>query len=530
MSSAHKIKPVCLSRSIALALAVYSLIAAYAPLKAQPTPTVQSAQFDAYVETAMATWGVPGVAVALVRDGKILSVKGYGVRTIGRTEPVDGNTVFAIASLTKAFTAAGVAVLVDEGKLSFDDPVVKYLPALKLYDPAITKQVTIRDLLGQRTCLQSKDLLTWNSPFSRDETLRRLAFLPPACSFRDRFVYNNLNFVLAGEAAAAAGGRSWSALMSSRLFGPLGMTNTTATTPDAATLSNVATPYLRTGGKLRALPLYDEGVSAPAGSIHSTAADMARWLEAQIGGGSFGGKLIWSPVVQAEMQGSQMAVQAGARHGVEPPLPISRNYGFGWGLGEYRGRRLVDHSGQSDGMYALAAMMPNERLGIVVLTNSSMVGLPEALAYRWFDDNLGVAPFDWITTLYDRAKSSNDAIDIDAVTKGVPRKLGTRPSLPADCFVGTYSQKLLGGVTVRSAGAGPMTVQFLAKTGRLSHWQDNMYQIDWGGDPYYTMVASFMTFIVAPGKGVTSMKIGGDDEMFERATPLSDRCKPTSSN
>lgn len=472
--------------------------------------------FDAYVQSAMRTWETPGVAVSLVRDGKMLSAKGYGVRTIGAPAPVDENTVFAVASLTKAFTAAALATLVDEKKLSWDDHVVDYLPDLTLYDPRVTADVTVRDLLAQRTCLQSKDLLTWQSPFSIEETLHRLKFLPAACTFRDRFVYNNVNYLLAGEVAARASGQSWTALIETGLFAPLAMTRSVARTPKVATGDNVATPYIRTGGTLRALPLYDEGVSAAAGSIHSTAADMARWLEVQLGGGAFRGKEIWSRSANAAMHGVQMAIPAGPTSDTDPPLPRPLGYGFGWGVDEYRGERMLEHTGQSDGMYAIAAMMPGRRLGIVVMTNTSSAGLAQAIAYQWLDLNLNAPAHDWISTMYGQFKDSNDAIDIDGVTRGVERTVGTRPSLQAAGYAGLYRNDLLGDVLVSTDPSGQMSVRFLAHTGTMRHWHHDTFQIDWQGDPFYTMMTSFMTFTVKGTRSPASVQIGVEKDTFAR--------------
>lgn len=458
------------------------------------------------------------VAVSLLRDGKVLSAKGYGVRTIGSTAPVDENTRFAVASLTKAFTAAALATLADQKKLVYDDHVSDYLPALKLYDSTVTAELTVRDLLAQRTCLQSKDLLTWQSPFSREETLRRLQFLPAACTFRDRFVYNNVNYVLAGEVAARASGRAWDALIDTAIFAPLGMTRSVAQTPRVASGDNVATPYLRTGGKLRALPLYDEGVSAAAGSIHSTAADMARWLEAQLGGGTFRGRTIWSAAAHAAMHGVQMAISAGPVSDTDPPRPRPLGYGFGWGVDEYRGERMLEHTGQSDGMYAIAAMMPGQKLGIVVMTNTSSAGLAQAIAYQWLDQNLHAPAHDWIATMYAQFKESNDAIDLDGVTRGVERTAGTRTSVPPSALAGTYRNDLLGDLSVTVDTSGQMSIRFLAHTGTMRHWHRDTFQVDWQGDPYYTMMASFMTFDVNGSRSPASVHIGVENDAFVRVT------------
>jgi CubicO group peptidase (beta-lactamase class C family) len=218
--------------------------------------------FDLYVQNAMRQWDVPGVAIGLVRDGKLIQVRGYGVRTIGKSDPVDANTVFAIASATKAFTAAALAVLVDERKIAWDDPVIRYLRNLRLHDPQVTVEVTIRDLLAQRNCPEANNLLTWDTPFDQGEIFRRLQYLKPSCTFRDHFEYNNINYVMAGWVVAAVTGKScWFA--EERIFDPLGMTSSTAITATAAKSGNLATPYLTVGGKLKPIPLFDEGASPP---------------------------------------------------------------------------------------------------------------------------------------------------------------------------------------------------------------------------------------------------------------------------
>lgn len=470
------------------------------------------AQFDNYAEQSRRAWAIPGMAVALVKDGKIVEVRGFGVRELGRGEPVDGNTVFAIASITKSFTAAVLAILVDRHRLAWNDPVRKFLPQFELYDPEVTNAATVRDFVAQRTCLGDKDLLTWDSPYSQPEVLRRMRYLRPACGFRDRFQYNNLNFVVAGAVAAAASGRPWADLVESEIFAPLGMTRSTARTSVAARRHNLATPYIRMDGKLRALPLFDEGPAEAAGAIHSTAADMAKWLLVQMGNGSLDGTRLWSEEQGREMHEPQMVIGDSPERTAEMPASEFLSYGLGWFVSSVFTHQVIEHDGQSDGMHAIISMMPGVRLGIVVLTNTSQFGLPEALAYRWYELNLGLPLRDWSSIMMGKLADENSSIDLKAVTERAPHVFGTRPSLPLRSYTGNYHEDLLGDARVTLDSKGGLHLFLLDRTARLEHWHFDTFHPDWGGDIFMSLSVPFITFALDMNGNVRGFRTNEGDK------------------
>ena len=498
-------------------LGILASLLSAAAVRAQPQdPAV--ARFDAYAQRTTHQWGVPGVAIALVRDGKLVAVRDYGVKTLGAPGAVDASTIFAIASVTKSFTAAAIAMLVDEHKLSWDDHVVQYLPELRLYSPEVTSELTIRDLLAQRTCLESTNLLTWNTPFDRRELIHRMRFLPPACPFRDRFVYNNLHYVLAGEIVSVVTGQSWDDFVQHRIFDPLGMTSSTTHPAAVAHSDHLATPYLKTGGHFMALPLFDEGASAPAGSIHSTATDMARWLLVQLGEGEVDGRRLWSFSASREMHAPQMVVARDSEYVMLLPDADFRSYGLGWFVYSYQGHTVVEHSGQSDGMQALVSMMPDHRLGIVVLTNTSLLGLATALTYRWYDDNLGRPPRDWTTQLLTTLAPINDALDVDSVLARLPHVSGTHPSLALDRYVGTYGDSLFGPAVVKRDSSGSLVLSLLGRTAPLTHWHFDTFHPEWR-DLYLSLAQPLVTFDLDEAGAVRDLRLT-TGETFTRSTGL----------
>lgn len=482
---------------------------------AAPSPTPIAA-FDTYVEQEMHRWGVPGVAVALIQDGKIVAAKGYGLRKLGDSTLVDKDTVFAVASVTKSFTAAVVATLVDEHKLTWDDLVKKYLPDLQLIDPRLTDELTIRDLLAQRTCIESKNLLTWNSPLNRAQVIQRMRYLKQVCRFRSRFEYNNLNFMLAGAVAESASGQSWQQLVQERIFRPLGMRSSTVSSDEAAKNSNLATPYIKISGKLRALPLFDEGPTAAAGSIHSSAQDMAQYLKAQLDQGKFGVTRLWSEESAHEMHEPQMVIPSASQYAMLWPEAQFLSYGFGWFTYSLHGHKIVEHGGQSDGMQAIISMMPDARNGIVVLTNTSMLGFAQAVVYRWYESNLGLPDRDWGAEFLARFKPLNDSIDLDAVTKNAPHVAGTHPSLQNTGYVGSFHNDLLGELKIAAIGKSDMTITLLGRSGHLHHWHYDTFRIDWGGDVYLTLDEPFVTFAL-DAAGRPSILTMSSEDQFSRS-------------
>src|SRR5262245_33407744 len=265
-----------------LAIVLLLILAPFAP--GQAPPPFDAAALDTYTRKALAEWSAPGVALAVVQDDKVLLAKGYGVRAAGKPDALDEHTHLALASCSKAFTTAAIAILVDEGKVRWDDKVSKFLPAFQLYDPYVTRELTVRDLLCHRSGLTTfgGDLLWYNTTFDRAEVLRRLRFLKPTTSFRSTFGYQNNLVLAAGEVVAVASGKSWDEFVKERIFTPLGMNAVTSAKAIAPT-ADAAMPHTLRDDKPIAAPRYNSDNVGPAVSVHAGAVDMARWLRLQLG-------------------------------------------------------------------------------------------------------------------------------------------------------------------------------------------------------------------------------------------------------
>lgn len=351
---------------------------------------------DDYVARALKEFEVPGLAVAIVKDGKVELIKGYGVRKLGEPAPVDEQTLFGIASNTKAFTAAALAILVDEGRISWDDPVIKHLPGFQMYDPYVTREMTVRDLLTHRSGLGlgAGDLMFFPpTTFTRDEIVARLRYIKPATSFRSKYAYDNVLYLVAGQVVAAVSGKSWDEFIKERIFAPLGMTTSNTSVKDLRPGGNFVSPHQKVEGTLQPVPYMDISNTAPAGAINSNVAEMSKWALAQLNEGAIhsgqnggGDRRLFSARQSHEMWTAQTPIPSG-----NPPPQLSAlrsnfsAYGLGWGLNDYRGHKVVSHSGGLLGMVSRVRMIPDMKLGIVVLTNQEAGGAMEAISYHIID-------------------------------------------------------------------------------------------------------------------------------------------------
>ena len=373
-------------RHFRLIILLLFVLVAFLPAYAQEAPLNG---FDDYVNKALREWEVPGLAIAIIKDDRIVLAKGYGVRKLGDPTPVNERTLFAIGSSSKAFTAAAIAMLVDEGKLKWDDPVTKYLPGFELYDPYVTRELTVRDLLSHRSGLERGDFLWYGTEYDRDEILRRARYLKPTWSLRSTFGYQNLMFLAAGQLIAKVSGKSWDDFIRQRMFTPLSMTASSTSIRDLKNADNVSSPHAKIEDKVEVIPWRNIDNIAPAGSINSSVVDMAQWVRLQLAQGEYQKQHLLSSGAAKEMHTSQTVIR------LEPPLSLFYpeahflNYGLGWFLQDYRGRKVVEHGGAIDGMRAQVAMIPEEKLGLVILTNMGGTILPLPLMYRIFDAYLG---------------------------------------------------------------------------------------------------------------------------------------------
>ena len=467
------------------------LVLGPAPAAAQAPP----ADLDTWVERARREFDVPGIAVAIVKDGRLVVAKGYGVRTLGKPDPIDGDTVFGIASNTKAFTTAALSILADEGKLSWDDQVTKHLPWFAMADPYVSREITVRDLVTHRAGLGlgGGDLLWWPpTDLTREEIARGARHVPPASSFRSRYAYNNVLFVVAGLVVDAASGRTWDEVIRTRILEPLGMTRSNTSVTRNPADGNVATPHALVNGQPTAIGFWHFDNVGAAASINSTVRDLARWAIVQLGqgripppAGATNGQTttrLFSEVMSREMWSAQTIQRIPDPHPALTAMrPSFAAYGLGWALADYRGHKLVSHGGALPGYATRVMLVPSLKLGVIVLTNQETPAAHQSLTYHVLDSYMGGAGTDWIAA-YSKARAAAQQNERDVLAKAAAsRHANTTPSLPLDRFAGTYTDRWYGNVTV--AQEGDRLVMRFSRTpllvADLEHWHHDTFVARW---------------------------------------------------
>jgi len=411
------------------------------------------AKIDALAAKSLKDFHAPGMAIAIVKDDKVLLAKGYGLRDVAGKQPVTADTLFAIASCSKAFTSASVAALVDDKAMKWDDPIRAHLPWFALADPLADREVTVRDALCHRTGLSRHDVLWFNSPFGREELLRRVAHLPATTSFRSTWEYNNIMFVAAGAAAGQANHSTWEQLVQKRLFDKLGMRTACFRVADAEKLDH-ARPHRMTDVRViesfRWDPLDHVG---PAGSINANVNEMALWLRMQLAEGKLGEVKILSPAVVREMHTPQMVVRNEGYFSIffPPDVTDHLSYGLGWFVADYRGQKIVAHGGTLEGFRAQTVLVPRYKLGVIVFTNLGGCRLPEAMTKNLLDMLLKLGERGWngFYTTTDRVLFQLELNKVEARRK--EQKADTKPSLKLARYAGEYTATGYGDATVMLA-------------------------------------------------------------------------------
>ena len=459
------------------------------------------ADLDAWVARAMREFEVPGAAVAIVKDGKVTLAKGYGVRRLGDAGPVDRHTLFGIASNTKAFTVAALAILAGEGKLSWDDPVQKHLPAFQLYDPYVSRELTVRDLLCHRSGLGlgAGDLLFWpETDVTREQVVAAARYIRPASSLRSRYAYNNLMFVVAGQVAAAASGQSWDDFVCERIFAPLGMAETRTGSAGPEPEANVAAPHSRgwrLEGPLTPITATRDQTWAAAAGIRTNVTDLPKWVIAQLNAGQAdGGRRLWSEAASREMWSAQIPLRIPAPSGpLQALTPHFSAYGLGWSLRDYRGRKIVSHGGALGGMVSTVVMVPEEKLGIIVLTNQEESGALSSIVYHVLDHYLGLPATDWIAAFRASRQETLAKAAAEEKKQAEGRAAGSKPSLDLTRYAGEYADPWYGKVNIRMED-GRLALSMSrtpAMVGEMAHWQYDTFVVHWRDK---TIPDAFLTF------------------------------------
>ncbi len=422
-------------------------------------PRFVTDSLDAYVERGLRDWHLPGLSVAIVKDGKVVLAKGYGVRELGKPENVDENTLFMIGSNTKAFTATALALLEADGKLALTDPVTKYLPDFRLYDACATQQATLTDLLCHRSGLRTfqGNFTYWTSDLSRKQVMQKFGLNPPPYGFRTRYGYCNAAFLTAGEVVpVASGGMSWEAFIRERIFKPLNMTRALALSAEMPAAQNAAASHTWVEGRLLKLPYPGIDNLAPAGSIATSAREHANWLLMQLDTGKFEGKQI-IPKSAILKTWQPQTIVSGQKSGL---LPSQFGlYALGWFVQDYAGRRVIAHTGGVDGFVSSTCFLPEERLGILVFTNTDANGFYDALRLQIQDAFLG-QPYKNFSELFLNGFRENDRLDRDRLANlRAEAAKKPNPSLPLTAYAGRYQHPVYGAAEVTPTADGGLVLR-----------------------------------------------------------------------
>jgi len=483
-------------------------------LQAQTDAETQKKELDTFIEKGMKDWKLPGLSIVVVKDDKLVYLKGFGIRTLGDPALVDADTQFGIMSTTKAMTALSIAMLVDEGKIKWDDPVTKYLPWFQMPTPYLTEEVTVRDLLRHNTGLGNADLLWGRADLNTHEILTRLRYLQPAYSLRSSFIYQNVMYGAAGEVIAAASGMSWEQFVATRILKPLEMNHSYATLALslASKDSNRSSAHFEINNQLRVIRDVPVDNVPAAGATWSTANDMGHWLRFLLAGGQYNGKRLVSEENFHQLFSPQALI---APDNFYPSTALTKPhwtaYGLGWFLQDYRGKFVAMHTGSMDGRTALIGLLPDEQLGVYVFGNADHVELRHAIMLKVFDLYTGAPARDWsadLLKLYGDGKATQAKVASDLEKT---RIAGTRPSLSLQSYAGTYVHPAWGDLVITEQ-KGKLKIRIgvgAENEGVLQHWNYDSFRTRLGDGRYGW---STTQFALAPDGTVASVSMENSDE------------------
>ncbi len=485
--------------------------------------SVPTQEMDAYFSQMVKDWDVPSASIAIVKDGQVVFSGQYGVKSVEGSEVPDDQTLYAIASNTKAFTTMVIGMLVEDGVLHWDDKVRDHLPYFAMHDSQVSDQVTISDLLCHRVGLGtfSGDVIWYKSELNAEDIIRRIRHLPLAYDFRAGYGYSNLMYITAGKLIEEVTGKSWHQNIRERILTPLGMSRTISTTHDLDRMGNFATPHARVEGNNLPIAWENWETIAATGGIITSASDLAKWLIFNLDHGVHEGdtlisaatrNLLWTPHNNFVVDHTQ----------ANPVGQHFRSYGLGWGLSDYRGRLRVGHTGGYDGMISITALIPDEKLGVTILTNGMQSPIRAATNYA-LDMMLEGASKDWSEEVLTRVKVRKSA-DVRVAHRKVRRIPETRLSSAIIDYSGTYHSKIYGDITVTSTDDEIFRLEFehspaLAAT--LEHWHYDVWKINWD-QPHAWFDFGTVRFITDNNQKVIGLDfdVPNDDIFFEELKPV----------
>jgi CubicO group peptidase (beta-lactamase class C family) len=454
------------------------------PLATSPAGAGEKASPEKLIRAALEAWDVSGAAVGVVRGDRVEHLAGHGVKARGEKAPVTAATLFPLGSCTKAFTTAALAILVDEGKLDWDDPVRKHVPFFRLADALADRGVVLRDLLCHRTGVPTQDLFWYHSSLTPEEAVRRLANLPPTRSFRSAFQYQSTMFTAAGLAVESASGKPWAEFVTRRLFEPLGMKKAGCSTASFKSEDRATGHRLAGNRDAEALPAWHPFARPDAAlSIHASAADLCPWLRLQLNAGAFDGKRLVSARSLGETHTPQMVLPLVGRERRLHPDTTQMSYGLGWVVHDYRGWKVVAHAGVLDGFRVQITLVPKAKLGLAVLANLHGTRMNLALSYALVDHYLGLAPRDWNAYLIKQVREEDREDERARREFLAGRHQGTRPSRLLSAYVGTYHHDAFGPLRL-TLERGRLVFEWTRFSAPLEHFHHDTFltQLEYLGE------------------------------------------------
>lgn len=448
--------------------------------------TITSAEIDVLVERTLKTFDVPGIAVAVIKDDKVIHAKGYGVRSLKTQQKVDENTLFGVASNSKAYTAAALGMLVDEKKITWDTKVTDIIPEFKLYNPYVTEEFTIRDLLCHRSGmgLGAGDLMMWpdSSDFTKADIIQNLRYLKPVSSFRSKYDYDNNLYIVAGEVVARVAGTSWEDFVEKRIMQPLGMTKTAASLSRLKDKSNVIDPHAPVNGKVQAIGIDWSETANAAGGIYSSVSDMSKWVIAQINGGKYGdgSKRLFSQEVHEEMWTPQTIIPV---RGTTAYNTHFSSYGLGWFLSDVKGYKQATHTGGLAGIVTQVTILPEMKLGIIVFTNQQVGAAFTAVTNTIKDSYLGMPKVDRVAEYHARVVAGNENAKkiTSEIWTAIDAQQKNNTKIELNQFTGTFRDAWFGDVTISLKNGKLM---FASKrsprlSGEMLYYKGNTFVAKW---------------------------------------------------
>jgi CubicO group peptidase (beta-lactamase class C family) len=464
-----------------------------------------------YINRALTNWRIPGAAVCIVKDGKVVMMQGFGVKELGLNDKVDENTLFMIGSNTKAFTATALCILQAQGKLSLDDKITKYIPTFKLNDKAAGEMTTVRDLLCHRIGFQTfqGDFTFYNTNLTRDQIIAKMALVKAPYPFRTKWGYTNSAFLTAGQVVLAVTGHTWESYIRDYIFSPLGMGNTLALTKDFPHALNRTAPHTFVDGRLTAIPYNQIDGLAPAGSIGSSINDMSKWVMALLNDGKVGfHQVLPAAAIEATRQPQDIVGSVKHLNGIEN----YELYGLGWFLQDYDNHRIVMHDGGVNGYVSSVTLVPQDHLGIIILTNTDENELYEALRWEIMDAYFKLPYQDYSDVYLKRFKANEDQKEASDKKLRDSVAMLRLPQLPLNAYTGTYANELYGSMTITPGENNELSMRFEHHPTMYAKMQslgNNRFYVTFS-DP--EMGKAVFPFTVQNGR-VLSVRVKVDDEL-----------------